>query len=84
MLKPDEIKQLRRENKGRNRVAKAMELSGITQVELAAAIGTTQSNISEIKTGQYEDLPLETTRALADHFGCSIEDLFPAARAIAS
>lgn len=79
MLKPDELRKLRHSRlAGRNRIGRARELSGETQVQLAAALGLTQSYISSIENSGYGDLPLETTRAFADHFGCAIEDLFPA------
>lgn len=62
-----------------NRLAHAMELAGVTQVQLAEAVGLTQPYISRIKNGQYGDeLPGETMRRLAAFFGCSIETLFPA------
>lgn len=61
-----------------------MELADVTQVQLQAATGFTQSYISRIKNGRYADLPGETMRTLAEYFGCPIEDLFPAREAIAS
>jgi transcriptional regulator with XRE-family HTH domain len=84
VLTKDNIETLRRSRiKGRNRLAKAMELAGLTQVQLAERSGLTQSYLSRIKNGHYSDLPGETMRALAETFGCAIEDLFPAREAIA-
>lgn len=61
-----------------------MQFTHTTQVQLAAAIGKRQNYISAIARGQYSELPLETSRALARAFGCAIEDLFPAREAVAS
>lgn len=61
-----------------------MTLTEETQVELAAAVERSQPYISAIVNGTYSALPLEMARALAQHYGCTIEDLFPACEAIAS
>lgn len=61
-----------------------MKLAHITQVQLAAKTKCTQSYVSRVRNGRYEDLPGETMRAFAEAFGCQIEDLFPAREAIAS
>lgn len=85
MLTKDQVETLRRSRvKGRNRLAKAMELATVTQVQLEARTGLTQSYISRIKNGHYAGLPGETMRTLAEAFGCQIEDLFPAREAMAS
>ena len=67
-----------------NKVKKAIELAGVTQVQVAAAIEMTQSHVSEIANGNYSRLPNDTARAIAEYFGCAIEDLFPAREAVAS
>ncbi len=69
---------------GRNRVKQAMDMAGLTQVQVAEKTGLTQPQISRIQNGHYSDLPGETMRTLADLFKCSIEDLFPAREALAS
>jgi DNA-binding XRE family transcriptional regulator len=85
MLTAKQIEQLRRAKpSGRNRVERAMDMAELTQNELADALHVTQAYISKIANSRYEDLPLETARAVADVFGCAIEDLFPAKAAIAS
>lgn len=85
MLTKQQIETLRRSRANtRNRLARAMELADLTQAQLAQAMGFTQSFISKVKNGQYIDLPGETMRKFAGHFGCAIEDLFPAREAIAS
>ena len=79
MLSKEQVAVLRRSRaKSRNRIAKAMTLAGVTQVQMQAATGFTQGYISRIKNGRYTDLPGETMRTLATFFGCQIEDLFPA------
>ena len=78
VLTKDQIESLKRSRpRTRNRVAKAMDLGAVTQVQIAQGTGLTQSYISRIKNGQYADLPGETMRTLAAFFGCQIEDLFP-------
>lgn len=86
MLSRKDIERLKRTKvTSRNRVALAMELAEVTQVQVAEKTGFTQSYVSRIKNGIYsEDLPGETMRAFADYFGCAIEDLFPAREAVAS
>lgn len=68
----------------RNRIARAMELAGVTQVQVAERTGFTQSYVSRVLNGRYSALPGETMRTFADVFGCAIEDLFPAREAVAS
>lgn len=84
MLNTEQLDELRRTPPGgANRIAVAMRLATLTQVELAERTGFTQSYVSRVKDGRYSDLPTETTRAFAAAFGCSIEDLFPAREAVA-
>lgn len=85
MLSHAQIRELKRSKKGdRNRLAAAMQLAGVTQVQVAAGTGYTQSFVSKVQNGQYSDLPGETMRTFATFFGCSIEDMFPAPEAVAS
>jgi DNA-binding XRE family transcriptional regulator len=79
----DQLAELRGSASGPNRLKMAMALAGLTQVQLAEAIGATQSHVSEIANGNYTQLPLETARTIARQFGCSIEDLFPAREQVA-
>lgn len=80
MLNEKALRDLRRTDVGRNRLGRAMELAKVTQVQLAEATGLTQSYISRIKNGRYDDLSGDTMRALSGFFGCSLDDLFPASR----
>lgn len=77
MLTEHQLAQLRRSPSTPNRVKRAMQLLGLTQVQVATAIGITQSHISEISNGNYSSLPLDTAQRLADHFGCPTDVLFP-------
>lgn len=60
-----------------NRVALAIELSGKKQGDVAEDLGMTQSQLSDICRGRFQDPKLSTLQKLADYFGCLIEDLFP-------
>ena len=85
MLTKYQLAALRRSRvSGRNRLGKALDLSGLTQEQVAARTGFTQSYISRIKQGRYSDLPGETMRTFSALFGCSIEELFPSREAVAS
>ena len=46
-----------------------------SQADLAAAVGVTRQTINAIERERY-DPSLELAFALADHFGCRIEDIF--------
>lgn len=79
MLSSKQLAELRAEPLiGPNRLFRAMDLAGVTQIDVAAATTFTQSYVSRIGNGQYQRLPGETMRTLAAYFGCTIEDLFPA------
>lgn len=85
MLSKKQIEQLAsRQPSGRNRLSVAIEIAGVTQVQLAEKTGFTQSYISRVQNGRYADLPGETMRTFAEYFGCAIEDLFPGRAAVAS
>jgi len=47
----------------------------ITQEELASQIGVTRQTINAIEQGRH-DPSLALAFALADHFDCTIEDIF--------
>lgn len=82
---PAQLKRLRAAApNGPNKVRQARELAGLTQVEMAKALGAEQVYISKIERDRFSRLPLENARELAQFFGCHIEDLFPAREAVAS
>lgn len=51
------------------------ERAGLSQGELADAVGVTRQTINAIERERY-DPSLDLAFALADHFDCRIEDLF--------
>lgn len=67
-----------------NKVRLARAMLQLKQADVARTIGLTSPQLSDIELGEYKDIPLEKTRALAEYFGCTIEDLFPAREAVAS
>ncbi len=66
-----------RSEPGSNRVAKAMALSGVTQVIVAKALGLTQPYVSDVARGRYRTITVENARKFASYIGWRIEDLFP-------
>lgn len=78
MLNPEQLRTLRLSPvTGPNRLRIAMDLVGVTQMQLAAAVNVTQSYISLIENGKATGLTLETARQIANYFSCAIEDIFP-------
>ena len=61
-----------------NRLKVAFALANVQRAEAAAATGLSAPTISKLINGQYQTLDIENARKLAEYFGCSIEDLFPA------
>ncbi|MFC7324203.1 helix-turn-helix transcriptional regulator [Halorubrum rutilum] len=59
----------------RNDIRERRAETGESQADLAAAVGVTRQTINAIERERY-DPSLELAFALADHFGCRIEDLF--------
>jgi putative transcriptional regulator len=58
-----------------NRVLEHRTAHGLTQGELAKAVGVSRQSINSIERGRYiPSLPLALR--FADVFGCSIEELF--------
>jgi DNA-binding XRE family transcriptional regulator len=80
-----QVKRLRRMGEGQpNRLKAARELAGLTQVQLAEALGLTQSALSDIERRRYSGgTTVETARKFAEFFGCLIEDIFPATSEVA-
>lgn len=70
-------KELRETATTGNRVAKAIELSGVTQLDIAATTGLPQPYISDVARSRYQTITVDNARKLAEFFGCSIEELFP-------
>ena len=83
MLTPQQLAALR-EEPGRNRVAKAIALAGVTQGAVAAALGFPQPYVSDVARCRYQTITVDNARKFANYFGCSIEDLYPAPEQAAS
>lgn len=66
-----------------NKVGLAFTLTGESQTAAAEAMDIPRPNLSKIVNGRYGGIELETTRKVADYFGCQIEDLFPRREAVA-
>ncbi|UIO99424.1 helix-turn-helix transcriptional regulator [Halobaculum sp. CBA1158] len=58
-----------------NDVRARRERRDLSQADLAEAVGVTRQTINSIERGRY-DPSLELAFALADFFGCRIEELF--------
>jgi transcriptional regulator with XRE-family HTH domain len=78
-LNKSQLRRLRTTDTGTpNRVALAIALAGVTQVDVAEGAGFTQPYISDISRGRFDTITVSNARKLAQCFGCQIEDLFPA------
>ncbi|AEN07437.1 transcriptional regulator, XRE family (plasmid) [halophilic archaeon DL31] len=58
-----------------NNLTSRREDENLSQGELAEAVGVTRQTINAIERNRY-DPSLELAFNLADHFNCSIEDIF--------
>ena len=65
---------------GVNRVAKAISLTGVTQLTVAEALGLPQPYVSDVARQRYRTITVEKGRKFANYFGCCIDDLFPPSR----
>ena len=59
----------------KNDLAERRETAGMSQADLAAAVDVTRQTINAIERERY-DPSLELAFELADHFECSIENIF--------
>jgi len=59
----------------KNDLPERRERAGISQAELAQAVGVTRQTINAVERGRY-DPSLELAFALAGYFECRIEDVF--------
>ena len=58
-----------------NDLSKRREDEGLSQGELAEAVGVTRQTINAVERNRY-DPSLELAFKLAAHFNCSVEDIF--------
>ncbi len=84
-LSSSKLRELRRSDAGPtgNRLGFALALSGLTQAQLAAAVGLGQPYISDVARGRHSTITVENAHKFAAYFGCTIEDLFPSREAVA-
>lgn len=61
-----------------NRVRAACGILGLSQSDIVAGTQLSRPTVSDIYNFQVSDVKYTTLRALADFFGCAIDDLFPA------
>ena len=61
----------------KNDLKERRETAGMSQADLAAAVDVTRQTINAIERERY-DPSLELAFELADHFECSIENIFVA------
>ncbi|UPW01129.1 helix-turn-helix transcriptional regulator [Halorussus gelatinilyticus] len=59
----------------KNTIRDRRDAEGISQADLAAAVGVTRQTINAIERERY-DPSIELAFKLADYFDCNIEDLF--------
>jgi len=59
----------------RNDVRRRREAAGLSQADLADAVGVSRQTINAIERDRY-DPSLELALELADFFDCRVEDLF--------
>lgn len=59
----------------KNELRERRDAAGMSQADLAAAVGVTRQTINAIERERY-DPSIELAFKLADHFDCRIEDLF--------
>lgn len=85
-LTDKQLKQLRRSPVPQvgNRLARAIELAETTQIAVGAAVGESNTYVSDVARGRYQTITVEKAHKFAVHFGCCIEDLFPPRVAVAS
>ena len=78
-LTTEQLESLQRAPLGRlaNRLPIAFALTGSKQAEACEATGLSASHMSKLVNG-LTSVSVEHAHKLADFFGCSIEDVFPA------
>lgn len=87
MLTPSKRRSLRKSpaiGPSPSRLRAAIELAGVTQMQVADAVKVSQSQVSEDAAGKFAEMSLEKARAYASYFDCDIKDIFPERQAVAS
>lgn len=78
------LRELRESPTEGNRIARAIELADVTQLDVEQGTGLPQPYISDVKRNRYQTITVDNARKFAEYFGCAIEDLFPKSEAVAS
>jgi len=78
-LTPEQLTELRSTplSSTGNRLAKAIELVGLRQADVANAASLSQPYVSDVARGRHTTITVENAHKFCDLFGCAIEDLFP-------
>lgn len=66
-----------------NRVAKAIELTGLSKAEVSRGTGLPYTYVTDVAYGRFQTITVEKAHIFAAFFGCDIADLFPARQAVA-
>lgn len=66
-----------------NRLRIAFALSGTRQADAVAETDLSAQQISQLVNGNYKAVTVAVAGALAEFFGCAIEDLFPRRQEVA-
>jgi len=77
MLTKTHLQTLRRSPVDKTRIAKAVELAGITQLALSRDLRFPQSYVCDVARGRFRTITVKNARKFASYFNCRIEDLFP-------
>jgi len=78
------LRELRESPTEGNRVARAIELAEVTQLDVKDGTGLPQPYISDVARNRYQTITVDNAHKFAEYFGCQIEDLFPVREAVAS
>lgn len=65
-----------------NKLRIALALTRTKQVDVVEATGFTHPHVSNLVTGDYKSVTVDTAGKLAAFFGCAIEDLFPSRESV--
>jgi transcriptional regulator with XRE-family HTH domain len=79
MLTPEQVGELMATPIGPtgNRVAQAIELTGLIQIDVAAGTGLIQPYVSDVARGRHKTITIENAYKFAEFFGAPLEVLFP-------
>lgn len=83
MLSKHQVRRLRATPLGDapNRLRLAMDALEVTEEQVEAGCGVSQSNINKLLNGNRPNPSRDTMSRLAQFFGCLMDDLFPATEA---